>query len=335
MKGKYRYLQYALHAAVLAGLVIAGLKYIKGDEFVKALRAFHWEYALPICLLSLFYVFVKAWRFTRMMRHLENVPRRTLMRAYIAGQACTLLPGGGAARAALLKQVGVPAAETAAPLAITAFTDQMTYLLFTISAAFWFESARKPVLVFLAGLLVVSIVLGVEASRTWLLAAIGKLMGRFKLQEHWQEFLASLKDVAKPAVILGALAETIVSFAGLVLALYFAMRGVEAAVSPMTLLLAFALPTMLGRLSAMPGGVGVTEAGMVGILNSAPGITLNQAAAAVTIYRLGTVFFAALVGGMVYLLAWRGAKEKTGDGNKVGEADTIETPPGEKANVPV
>jgi uncharacterized protein (TIRG00374 family) len=311
MKSKYKYLQYALHAAVLIGLVVAGLKYVNGEAFTRALRQFNWSYAPIICLLSLFYVLVKGWRFTRMMRHLEeSVPRRMLMRAYVAGQACTLLPGGGAARAALLKQVGIPPAATAAPLAITAFTDQITYFLCTLLAALWFEAARKPVLIFLGVLTVISILLGVEASRTWLLSLMEKLMGRFKLENHWQEFLASLKSVATPGVLLAGLGETAVAFAGLIFALHLTMLGVGAQVPPMTLLLAFALPTMLGRISAMPGGIGVTEAGMVSILDHSAGVSLNQAAAAVAVYRLGTVFFAALVGGAVYLLAWRGNKEK-------------------------
>ncbi len=73
---------------------------------------------------------------------------------------------------------------------------------------------------------------------------------------------------------------------------------------------AFALPTMLGRLSALPGGVGVTEAGMIPLIDSAAGVTREQAAAAVAVYRLGSVVFAALIGALVYLFAWRADKER-------------------------
>jgi len=98
----------------------------------------------------------------------------------------------------------------------------------------------------------------------------------------------------------------------MVLALHLALLGVGAHVPPMTLLLAFTLPTMLGRISAMPAGVGVTEAGMIGILDSAPGVTLDQAAAATMIFRVGTVFFAALAGALVYAFYWRRFREVQG-----------------------
>ncbi|HZH98090.1 MAG TPA: YbhN family protein, partial [Fimbriimonadaceae bacterium] len=95
------------------------------------------------------------------------------------------------------------------------------------------------------------------------------------------------------------------AFACLIFALHLCMMGVGKNVPIMTLLLAFALPTMLGRISALPGGVGVTEFGMTGILNAAPDVSLNEAAAAVTIFRLGTVLFTAMAGGLVYFTWWR------------------------------
>ncbi|HVK02528.1 MAG TPA: lysylphosphatidylglycerol synthase transmembrane domain-containing protein [Armatimonadaceae bacterium] len=307
---RFKWLQYVLHAAVLGGLILAGLKYIDGEQFTRAISRFYWPYAPVICLLGVASVLVKGWRFAQLMRELVDATRSMFVRVYLAGQSCTLLPGGGAARAGMLKQAGIPAAQTAAPLALSSLTDQAMFLLCALVAALWFESARRPVFILLGVLAAVSIVLGVEASRTWLLGVIDRLMGRFKWRDRWQEFKESFKQVATPKLLLGGLANTAVSFALVLTALHLALRGVDASVPPATLLLAFALPTMLGRISAMPGGVGVTEAGMIGVLDHAPGVSLDQAAAAVTVFRLGTVLFSALVGGLVYLFAWRGAKEK-------------------------
>jgi hypothetical protein len=53
---------------------------------------------------------------------------------------------------------------------------------------------------------------------------------------------------------------------------------------------------------------------MVGILDHAPGVTLDQAAAAVLLYRVGTVLFAALFGGLVYWFGWHPSKEKKENG---------------------
>ena len=302
---KLKVLKYALHVAVLLGLAVAATKYINGGEFWKAIHRFNWLHAPLILALSVAYVVVKGWRFVFLLRQLTNANRWVVLRAYIAGQACTLLPGGIAARAALLEQVNVPIADSAAAIALSSLSDQVLLIICSLLAALWFEAARKPVLILLSGLLVLSLLLGAQATRMWLLRVVEKLLGTLHLLDYWKGFLDSMKQLATVPILLGGLGNTALSFMLMVWALDLSVRGVGAQASPLTLLLAFTLPSLLGRISAMPGGVGVTEAGMVGILDAAPNVTLDQAAAAVTIFRIGTTLFAAIFGGLVYFLSWR------------------------------
>lgn len=314
-KRKKKWLPYVLHAAVLGGMAYAGMKYVDGEALTKALRGFAWGYAPLIGLCTLIYVFIKGWRFAGMMREVvPEVSRGTVMRAWYAGQAATLLPGGTAARAGMLAEVGVAPEKTAAPLLLSAWSDHALFLLCAITGALFIPSVRPAVGYLLAFLAVVAVVLGVEASRTWLLRIVEKLMGRLNLAEQWSNFRESFTQTATPKALLSAVGNTAVSFVFMVLALWLSLRGVGANDVPLsTVLFAWALPTMLGRVSALPGGVGVTEAGMVGILANTGGASLDKdtATAAVLIFRLGTVVFAAIAGGVVYFTAWRSAKHKT------------------------
>jgi uncharacterized protein (TIRG00374 family) len=306
---RVKYLKYVLHAAVLIGLTAAGVKYINGDAFWRSVHHFEWSYAPVILLLTVTYMLVKGWRFVVQLRELTNTRRRLILKAYLAGQACTLLPGGAAVRAGLLDQVGVPVADSAASIALASLSDQAVLILCSLVSALWFEAARPPALTILTVLVVLSVLLGVEATRTWLLGVVEFLLGKVRLLGLWRGFLDSLKEVSTFPMLLGAVGNAALAFGLMVIALHFAAQGVGAEIPYPTLLLAFTLPTMLGRISAMPGGVGVTEAGMIGILDSAPNVTLDQAAAAAIIFRVGTVLFAALVGGLVYFVAWRGSRE--------------------------
>ncbi len=303
------YLKYALHILVLAGLTVAGLKYLQVDMFWRAFHLFEWAYAPVLLTLTMGYILVKGTRFTAMMRSLTATDEGVLMRAYIAGQACTLLPGGSAARAGILSQVGIPASATAAPLAISSLSDQLLFIFCAMVAAFWFEPARQPALIMLGVLLCIGILLRMDASRKWMMGLFERLMSRFRLLGHWREFLLSLREVATPRVILAGVFNAALASALMVAALALCAIGFEVRIPTFTLLLAYTLPAMLGRLSGMPGGVGVTEAGMIGILNSAPGVTMDQAAIVTLVFRLGTVVFAALFGGIVYAIAWRGDRE--------------------------
>jgi uncharacterized protein (TIRG00374 family) len=100
------------------------------------------------------------------------------------------------------------------------------------------------------------------------------------------------------------------------LMLDLSLRGFGLTASYPTLFLAYILPAMLGRLSALPAGVGLTEAGMVGFLASTAGIDADIAAVAAAVFRVGTVFFQALLGALVYFFGLEGRGRESGLGGK-------------------
>ena len=310
VKNPRKLLKYALHIAVLAGVVWAGMKTIDGDQFSRALHNFNWVYAPFVALLGILSMVVKSWRFATLLKEVNDVPRTVAMKAYVAGQSMTLLPGGIAARAGLLEQVGIPAEKSSPAIAMSSVSDQIGFLICGIIASFYFEPARKPVMILLAVLAVVAIVLCVEASRSWLSRLVEKLLGRFNLADRWRGFVHSMGETLSVRVVAVGLGNTLVSFALLVFALHLCMAGVGHPVPPLSLLLAFAVPTMLGRISALPGGVGVTEVGMVGVLDRVPGVSLDNAAAAVLVFRIATVLVTALVGAVIYFFSWRKVAQK-------------------------
>lgn len=304
MKGK-NLLKYALHAAAILGAVWAAIRYIDGEQFTKALHDFDWKWAPVVGLLGIAAVVVKAWRFASLLKKTVEVDRFVAMKAYVAGQSMTLLPGGIAGRSALLKQIGIEVGESGSAVALSSITDQIGFILCAMVSALWFEAARKPALILLAVLAVVSICLGIEAVRSWLGRAVEWILGKFNAAHQWQDFVKGMRKTATPKMLIMGVLNALMAFAMLVFALHLCMYGTGASLPPMVLLLAFSLPTMLGRISALPGGFGVTEVGIVTILDQAPSVRLDQAAAAVLVFRLGTVVLTAAVGAIVYLVAWR------------------------------
>ncbi len=294
-----------LHAAVLGGVIWAAVKTINGNELQKALDNFNWWIMPAVCLLGLGSVMVKAWRFASLLKQVNEIPRSVAMKAYVAGQSMTLLPGGIAARSGLLQQVGIKVEESSPAVALSSMSDQIGFILCASVAAMWFESARKPVLVFLAVLLAIGVVLGVEASRTWLMGAIEKMLKRFKQDGKWRTFIDGMKQTMDLRVLSVGVLNSLMSFTLLVGGLWLCMWAVGHKMHPLILLLAYTVPTMVGRISAMPGGVGLTEVGMVGVLDRMPDVKLDQAVAAVLVFRVSTVLFTALVGAIVYYTSWR------------------------------
>ena len=292
--------KYGFYALVLVGLGVAARRYLSGEAFLRALGAFNWTLAPSILALTVVYVLLKGWRFKIFLAPLSELGRWTILRVYLAGQAATLLPAGGAARVAVLGEVGVPLPKAGAAVLFASLTDQLVLIAGVVLCALWFEEARGPALIALFVLAGVGGLLAIKAVRTRLLGAATWLIKKVHLEDKWRNFREALNEGITPGVVLRGLSFTAAAFALMPFALYLALKGLSLEVPPATLLLAFVLPTLLGRLSSLPAGLGVTEASMVGILSAVPDVDENVAAAAVAVFRVGTVFFAALFGGAFY-----------------------------------
>jgi uncharacterized protein (TIRG00374 family) len=308
---KNKYLKYALHVVILVGLIIAGVKYINGEEVLQALRSYNYAFAPVLLGLSAVYLALKAWRFIQLMRPVSDVPGNVMFRGYVAGTAATLVPGGVAARAGLMNQAGISVAKSGMPVALSSILDQVGFVGSALLAAIWFENIRVPVLILLVVLIVLGVIFAFPAPRRWLNHVAMAIAKRFRFAEQWENFLQHGREVINIRTILVAFAITVLGLVVQVVILDFSLRGFGFNVPYATLFFAYIVPTMLGRLSALPAGVGVTEASMVGFLSSSAGVDPDTGLAAAAIFRIATVFFQALLGALVYFFAWRGEKEKS------------------------
>ena len=311
MKFDKKYLKWGLNIAILIGLVIAGVKYLNGDDIRKAFQSFDYRYAPFVLGLSALYLALLSWRFGFFFQPLiDKVKWGTIMKAYAAGQAATLLPGGVAARAGLLKQADVEISKSAVPVVYSSLFTQLVLLSAALIAAIWVETVRVPALILLGVLLVVSALIIIPATRSYFVRFSDWLAGKFGAKEDWHDFLDNVQDSLDPASLGMATLLTVVGVAVKIIALDLVIRGLGFSLPYSSLILAYVLPTILGRLSGMPGGgLGVTEAGMVGYLTSTSDMGNGTAFAAAAMFRVATDFFIALLGGLVYATLWRGDKE--------------------------
>ena len=304
-----KWLKYGLHAAILIGLVIAGFKYLRGEEVWSALQTFSYIFLPFILLLSTFYFALKAYRFYILLEPFAELKRGTIMRAYAAGQAATLVPGGIAARIGLLKQAEVKVEDSSVPVAFSSIADQAIFIAGALVAAIFFEPARLPAYIILGVLAGLGLLLLIPVVRSGLMKLANWIAGKFDAQDALKGFLENVTDLLTPKTILWTLGLTVATLAIEIVVLDLTIRGVGNSVSYATLALAYVLPTMLGRLSGLPAGLGVTEAGMVGFLTGFSELDTGTATAATIIFRIGTAFFRALLGALIYWFGWRGEAE--------------------------
>ncbi len=291
MTGKRLLLLILLTVVVFVGLFSYGdFKDISGQ-----LSRFPLVYLLAALGLALVNYALRFLRWSYYLHFLKiPVPFFVSVLVFLAGLAMAITPGkaGELIKSYLLRdRVGVPVAESAPVVVMERLTDVISMVLLALLGL---ALLPMPVLLVLALVLILSAAL--------LALIVTRRGGRFfdlPFIRRWSSGLrtsaAGMRRLAGPrpmtvAVILGAGA-----WFSEGLALWVVLEGLDAQVSLLRALSIYAAATLVGAVSALPGGLVGTEGSMLAMLQQ-NGITRGAATAGTLLVRLVTLWFAVALG---------------------------------------
>jgi uncharacterized protein (TIRG00374 family) len=306
---KKRLLRIVINIATLAGLALAARQYLSGEAFLAAFGRFNYLYLPLMLVLSASYLLAKAYRFVLMMQPVSKLPQGVFLRGYLAGAAASLVPGGVSIRAGLMKQAGAPVSHSTPAVAFSSLLDQVLFVVGSLLAALVYPPIRPAAIGVLAAFTLTFFLLLIPGLRRLISSGLEWVARRFRIADHYASFLTALRDVFTWKIMAAGLAISAASILVMVAIFQLSLRGLGLAVAYPVVLLAYVVPTFLGRVASTPGGVGVTEAGMVGFLSGFAGLDPEPALAAAAIFRVSTVMFQAALGAVVYGFFWRGERE--------------------------
>ncbi len=306
-----------LVSRLVAGLVVGVAVYVGFSIWADvgrvgaALASFQWGYALLACLLAAANYGVRFLRWQYYLRKVgaTNVSPRDSLQVFLAGFALTVTPGklGEAVKAVLLRASHrIPMAKTAPIVIAERVTDLAALLLLALVGVFDRDVDARfliagAVLV-VAGLVVVSVDPVAKAA----IAIAGRLPLLRRFAHRLDDAHAHTAILLAPLPLLAATALATVSWFFECLAFYFVVRGFPGAhIGLQSATFVYAATTVAGALSFLPGGLGVTEAGMLALLVRRAGIEKGPAAAATFITRAATLWFAVALGLPALLLYTR------------------------------
>jgi glycosyltransferase 2 family protein len=274
----------------------------------EALAAFSWPALGLGFLLAAANYLVRFLRWQLYLRLLEvRVPALESLLVFLAGFSLTVTPGklGEAVKALLLRQSrGVPASRTAPVVVAERFTDLVGLLALGAVGAFTFDVDRRALaataLLLAAGLVVIS----VESLALFFLRMFQRLPGGKRLSGRLDEFYRATKTLLRPRALLPAVGLAALAWWFECVAFWLIVRGfpgTDLELPAATFI--YAAMTIAGALSFLPGGLGVTEAGMLALLGKlCVGCTRGVAAAATFLTRICTLWFAVGVGLLALVL---------------------------------
>ncbi len=290
-------------ATVLGVLVFAGLSFY-GDvrQLGASLRAFRWStFALGLALATSNYVL----RFGRWQYYLARVgvhpPLGDSARVFVAGFVMSITPGkvGEVWKSLLLRECqGVPVERTAPIVFAERLTDLFALVILATLGSLVFEEGAK---IALAGGLAVFGLWAVCAFRPLGELCLGlcerlPLLGR--VSPRLREAYESLRSLVGPGALAAATVMATFSWLLECVTLMVIARGFGVDLGIVESTFAYSVPTIVGALAMMPGGLGVTEAGMTGVLAAVGGaaMTPSIATGVTMLVRIATLWWAVVLG---------------------------------------
>lgn len=253
--------------------------------------------------------FVLRWaRWAIYLRQVEvSVPLLDSILVFLAGFSMSLTPGkvGELLKPAMLHdRHGAPIE----PVSSVVIAERITDLL-AVAALLGLGALAAPQVASIATIVWLGVGAGVAVLASPRLAAraisiVRKMPSGQRIAGVLERILKSLRDLNRPATLLPAVTLALGAWGLQCLSLYLIAAAIPSSqISMLGATLAYTFPLLAGAAALVPGGVGVTEATMAGMLTQLSDATIADAAAVTAIVRAATLWWAVSLG-LAALGAW-------------------------------
>lgn len=287
----------------LAVFVYAGFAIRGGvDKITIGLSHFAWwTFGAAFALAFSNYVlrFLK-WQFYLRCLEIKGVGIVDSFLTFLSGFVLTISPGkvGEVFKSYVLFEThAVPMPKTAPIVVAERITDLIGVIVLIVIGSLGFRGGLIPAAV---GVALVATLLGVIASRRASFAVIKiveKLPGPFrKIGPKLEEAYESLTVLVKPKNLVLPTLLSIAAWSLECFALAVILYGFDAHVPVALSVFFYATSTLAGAIIPVPGGLGVTEAGLREQMMTMGHVSEATSTAAMILVRFATLWFAVLVG---------------------------------------
>lgn len=282
---------------LIVGVVILGIIAIIApwDQIGALVRTIPLSAFLTLFALSVVYYGSKAVRFWYILRLLDiNKPILPVSLLYLSGQPYSLLPAGELYRTVLLKKhLNVSMTKSSPSVTIQGLVEAIVLIAFSLVGAFLIGKNRLVVII--VALLLILLVVAIQ--RNWLSKmhlVLDKIPRVHINKRKYNVFMTSHQQLLQPRSLGPLVAFSLIPVLAGISILSIASHFIGFDLSFTESAIGYSLPAIVSGLTFLPGGLGVTEGGTIGMVQFF-GAT---AASAVTITLLLRIF--TLVSGLVY-----------------------------------
>lgn len=285
----------------IAGLIyLAFTIYADYQQVLFAFSRFDW-FLIPVILALSFLNYIS--RFIKWDYYLSilkvKIKKIDSFSIFMSGLIMSVTPGkmGELLKAYLVKQVsGEPISKTAPIILVERITDFLSLIMVALAGAYIFDYGRM--IVILVGLFFVILVIVISNKNISLklIALIGKIDIFKKFISNINKAYESSYILLKPKPLFLMSIFSITSWFFECLGYYIILINFKVEVSIIWASFSYAFATIVGAITMLPGGLGVTEGSLTFLLVENELASIDVSVASTFLIRAATLWFAVFVG---------------------------------------
>jgi uncharacterized protein (TIRG00374 family) len=292
--------QRTLISIAFAGILYLSITiYIDFDFLLLSFEKFNLVLLPLLLLLSMFNYLARFYKWNFYLSILKiDLPKKDSFLIYMSGLLMSVTPGklGELLKAYLVKTVNrTPVSVTAPIIFAERATDFLSLTILALIGAYIYDYGRNAALIITILILIGIFILTNRKLFDALMLMFSKIKFVHKRIEAIEQLYHSTYSLLKIKPLIIALFISVISWGFECFGYYLVIHNFEKSIGISWSFFSYSFSTIVGAVSMLPGGLGVTEGSFLLMLTS-KGLSANDAAATTFITRVVTLWFAVLVG---------------------------------------
>lgn len=289
----------ALGAAVFLGFSI----YADFDKLMKTFSEFNWYYLPLILLLTYLNFVIRFYKWEYYLGQLKiSLKKKASFLIFMSTFVMSVTPGkmGELLKSYLLREENSTPVSISAPIIIAErLTDFISIVILCIAGAFVFNFGQNIIIG--VGLFFILFVILISSRKISLriISYLEKIKFLYKIAHKFRDSYESIYTLVRIKPLLITTLMSVVAWFCECLGLYIILKVYSSFthidVNLLAAVFIYGFSTIVGSIAMLPGGLGVTEASMTGLLVLLK-IPKDVSVASTFIIRVSTLWFAVLVG---------------------------------------
>jgi len=292
--------QRTLISIAFAGVLYLAITiYIDFNLLIESFKKFNLVLLPVLLLLSLMNYFARFYKWDYYLSILKiNLSKKDSLLIFMSGLLMSVTPGkiGELLKAYLVKTVNkTPASVTAPIIFAERATDFLSLTILALVGAYIYDYGRNAALIITIIILIGIFILTNRKVFDSLMMVLSKIKFVHKRIESIEQLYHSTYTLLKLKPLLIAVGISVLSWGFECFGYYLVINNVVNTIGVSWSFFSYSFSTIVGAVSMLPGGLGVTEGSFLLMLTS-KGLSASDAAATTFITRVVTLWFAVLVG---------------------------------------